>query len=32
MNHEPNTLQGQTYFEALEATKGHFDHCTLSHC
>lgn len=22
MNHEPNTLQGQTYFEAPEATKG----------
>lgn len=30
MNHEPNTLQGQTYFEALEATKGQqFTNCTF---
>lgn len=30
MNHEPNTLQGQTYFEAQEATKGQqFTNCTF---
>ena len=30
MNHEPNTLQGQTYFEAPEATKGQqFTNCTF---
>lgn len=30
MNHEPNTLQDQTYFEAPEATKGQqFTNCTF---